>query len=56
MAAAGSLAVARVLAPALPAALASAESPRGRSQDYAAGGVAFSWIFGEPSTRVRIDE
>lgn len=32
------------------------DSPLVRSQDYFAGGVAVSWIFGESSTRVRVDE
>ena len=32
------------------------DSPLVRSQDYLAGGVAVSWIFGESSTRVRIDD
>lgn len=32
------------------------DSPLVRSQNYFAGGVAVSWIFGESSTRVRVDE
>lgn len=32
------------------------DSPLVRSQDYFAGGVAVSWIFGESSTRVRADD
>lgn len=32
------------------------DSPLVRSQDYFAGGVAVSWILGESSTRVRVDE
>jgi outer membrane protein len=32
------------------------DSPLVRSKDYFAGGVAVSWIFGESSTRVHVDE
>lgn len=32
------------------------DSPLVRSRDYFAGGVAVSWIFGESSSRVRVDE
>lgn len=33
-----------------------ADSPLVRSKDYLAGGLAFSWIFSESSTRVRSDD
>ena len=33
-----------------------ADSPLVRSKDYFAGGVAISWILGESSTRVVLDE
>lgn len=35
---------------------AFADSPLVRSRNYLAGGVAVSWIFGESSERVRVDE
>ena len=31
-------------------------SPLVRQKDYVAGGIAISWILGESSTRVKVDD